>query len=108
LRGKVAPERVPRKVTDSYSGPATIVSDARALQVTCHYSVSTDYPAGLDGPPGLVSWRGQLSANGSIESGEASIRLPDGRERQILVGRVTIGVTAGTFEGSFVGNGPPP
>jgi hypothetical protein len=95
-------------VTDSYAGPATIVTDARALEVTCRYSVSADYPDGFDGPPGFVSWRGQFSANASIEPGEASIRLPDGREGQILLSRVTIGVMVGTFEGAFVGNGAPP
>jgi hypothetical protein len=102
---------MPRKVTDSYDGPASFLTDAGAGEftaVTCHYTVSVDYPTGFDGPEGLVSWKGQFAAKGSIEPGEASIRLPDGREGQILVSRVTIGVTAGTFEGAFVGNGPPP
>jgi hypothetical protein len=99
---------MPRKVTDSYAGPASILTAAGVVGITCQYSVSVDYPAGFDGPTGLVSWKGQFSAKGSIEPGEASLRLPDGREGQILVSRVTIGVTAGTFEGALVGKSAPP
>jgi hypothetical protein len=49
---------MPRKVTDSYGGPASFALDAGAgevTEVTCHHTVSADYPTGLDGPTGLVS-----------------------------------------------------
>jgi hypothetical protein len=99
---------MPRKVTDSYAGPASILTAAGVVEITCQYSVSVDYPAGFRRPYRARVVEGPVFGKGLDRTGRGLDSLPDGREGQILVSRVTIGVTAGTFEGALVGKSAPP
>ncbi len=89
-------------VSDNYSGPATFVQESGETAIDCEYRVTVAYPLGPDGPPGLQSWRGTYSVTDGghvLEPGDAMIRLPDGREGDVIVTHVSHDMGAGRVGG---------
>jgi hypothetical protein len=86
-------------MSDAYSGPATIVQGESSAEVQCEYLVWQE--------SGLSSWRGAYAGAeiaAEPQTGEAELKLPDGRSATILISRMF----HGTGNGEFTGNGAPP
>jgi hypothetical protein len=90
-----------------YRGEATIIQEDRHAAVTGQYEVMQAYPAGPDGPGGLLSWSGSYAGADLVvepEPGHATLRLSDGRQGEILI----TSAYGGAGQGIFKGNGDPP
>ncbi len=91
-----------------YSGPATISQGGNEVAVECEIAKHQQMiPAGDELLEGLISWDGTWwdpNPPFTLEIDEATIRLDNGGEGQILVNHMQTGMPSGEH-GTFAGNG---
>jgi len=95
-----------------YVGPANIVQDDNAVEVTCRITVTQRVVEFSSAPvSGSLFWTGEFSCvSGSLDAAPGvptSFRLPDGEKRAIALKHVTVDAFGAT-RGSFYGRGGPP
>lgn len=85
-----------------YRGRAEIIQGAKRIGVDCAYDGGTDPRSGLHAWAGV--YRGARPPH-VLEPDSALLRLPDGREGEILIDEIDSSTGA---SGLFLGNGPEP
>jgi hypothetical protein len=89
-----------------YSGDAIIVQSEAHVQVMCEFETWFDT---VEGMRGLGNWQGSYDDPEppyTLDAGEAVLRLPDGREGNIVITHHQVGSSG--ERGSFTGSGDPP
>lgn len=81
-------------MANTYAGRATLVVGEREWSVTVQLHKREDTPAGLS--EGLTDWGGRVlgldsvAASDAMDAGSLVLRLPNGREGQVMVRDATV------------------
>lgn len=86
-------------LVNAYGGPAILIQHAQESRVLCNYNSDDS------------SWRGTFRlepVTPLLTLGKATLRLPGGREGDVIIEQVEITKDGDLPWGKFVGSGPPP